>query len=149
MKKWKGWAFEQGNEIRIASRELKGKGVVYWLKAVGSTVFIWTSRYLMLNCLISAFSPGLSFVDQTTVFGNQIIMWIAQLLSPTPGSGGFAEVYFNSFFGFFLKGEGLSDAVGFLWRFMTSYLYLIIGALVLRRWVKRIFFGDRKLIKFK
>ena len=149
LKKWKSAAMEQGNEIQMASKEFIGKNAKYWFKAIGSSGLIWTARYLMLNCLISAFNPSMSLLDQTTVFGNQIIMWIAQLLSPTPGSGGFAEVYFNSFFGVFLAADGLSETVGFVWRFMTSYLYLIIGAFVLRRWIRRVFFGDRKLIKFK
>lgn len=149
LNKWNEWAHEQGEQIRIASKELKGKGFGYWLNAVFSTTFIWTARYFMLNCLIAAFIPGLNVGDHAEVFGNQVVMWIAQLLSPTPGSGGFAEVYFSSFFGAYFKGMGLTDVVGFIWRFMTSYLYLIIGAIVLRSWVKRVFFGDRNLIKFK
>lgn len=149
LKKWNEWAHEQGEQIVLSSKEFKGKGVRYWLNAVLSTVFIWSARYLMLNCLIAAFIPVLSFTDHTVIFGNQVVMWIAQLLSPTPGSGGFAEVYFSSFFGSYFKEGSFTDVVGFVWRFMTSYLYLIIGALVLRGWVKKVFFGNRNLIKFK
>ena len=149
LRKWKDWAQEQGEQIKGASVEFKGKGLGYWSNAVGATMFIWAARYLMLNCLIAAFTSGLTLVDHTSVFGNQIVMWVAQLLSPTPGSGGFAEVYFDSFFGSYFNGGGMSDVVGFIWRFMTSYLYLIIGAIVLRVWVKKVFFGNRNLIKFK
>ena len=149
LKKWQEQAIEQGNVMILASKELKNKKADYWRPAIFSTALIWSARYLMLNCLISAFNPNMNFNLHMKAYGNQVIMWIAQLLSPTPGSGGFAEIYFNSFFGEFFPTDGLDDTVGFLWRFLTSYLYLIVGAFVLRKWIRKVFFGNRNLIKFK
>lgn len=149
LKKWRSQAIQQGDVMIMASRELKTKDAIYWRKAILSTIVIWSARYLMLNCLIAAFNPNMGAALHLKAYGNQVIMWIAQLLSPTPGSGGFAEIYFNSFFGEFFPTDGLEDTVGFLWRFLTSYLYLIIGALVLRKWIRKVFFGNRKFIKFK
>lgn len=149
MKKWHSQAIQQGDVMIMASQELKTKETSYWRKAILSTAMIWTARYFMLNCLIAAFNPDMGMGLHLKAYGNQVIMWIAQLLSPTPGSGGFAEIYFNSFFGEFFPTDGLEDTVGFLWRFLTSYLYLIVGAFVLRKWIRKVFFGNRNLIKFK
>ena len=39
-----------------AARALRHTGLVYWVKVTLSTIFIWLARYLMLNCLVAAFS---------------------------------------------------------------------------------------------
>lgn len=133
-------AIESGNDVITASNALKGENKMYWLKAALSTVFIWTARYFMLNCLIAAFVE-LDFADHLKIFSRQIVMWVVMLISPTPGSTGTAEYTFERFFNEFFQYGGLTLVVAVFWRLFTYYAYLLLGVLVLPRWVKRVLYG--------
>ncbi|HLU88197.1 MAG TPA: lysylphosphatidylglycerol synthase transmembrane domain-containing protein [Cyclobacteriaceae bacterium] len=137
LKKWKYNANEYGDQIIDASKEMKGKSVKYWSLIIGSTIFIWSSRYLMLNALISAFS-ALTYFEHILVFARQIIMWIVMMISPTPGSSGTAEFFFAQFFSQFL--DEYTFVTSILWRMLSFYPYLILGAIFLPRWVRQVFF---------
>lgn len=137
LRKWRYYAYEQGNEIMVASDELRGKPSSYWVKIILSTIFIWSARYAMLNCVIEAFTNQ-SFAQHLIIFARQVVIWITMLISPTPGSSGTAEFIFTQFFR-----EDLGSVTfisNIFWRMMTYYPYLILGALILPRWVKRVFF---------
>ncbi len=136
LKRFQEGAINTGNEMIIAAKALRGSGISLWIKAIFLTFFIWIARYLMLNCLISAFTP-LDAVDHLFVFARQIAMWIVMLLSPTPGSSGTAEAVFCLFYAEYLQKE-FCAAVGILWRLFYYYPYLFIGALVLPRWLIRV-----------
>jgi glycosyltransferase 2 family protein len=143
LRKWRLSANMQGNEILLASKEMRGKSAGYWAKAVLSTIFIWTARYMMLNCLIAAFSPQpLVFADHILIFSRQVVMWIIMLISFTPGAAGLAEVAFGAFFNQFLG--VFSTAVAIFWRLFTYYPYLLLGVIFLPRWVKRVFYDSSK-----
>jgi uncharacterized membrane protein YbhN (UPF0104 family) len=63
------------------------------------------------------------------------------LISPTPGSSGTAEFIFTQFFK-----EDLGAATfvsNIFWRLMTYYPYLFLGAAILPRWIKRVFFKKK------
>ncbi len=141
LRKWKHDAQEYGNQIIEASRELRGKNLKYWLPIVGATIFIWTSRYLMLNALISAFVP-LSMEQEIIVFARQVIMWIVMMISPTPGSSGTAEFFYAQFFTQFLGGYTFVTSI--VWRLFSYYPYLILGAIFLPRWIKQVFFKKKE-----
>ena len=142
LKKWKRSIMQTGVEVALASEELKGYNIIYWLKASLSTLFVWVARYAMLNCLVAAFM-GLSFLDHMMVFGRQIALWIVMLISPTPGSSGAAEGIFPAFYGEFL-GDSLSVTVAIFWRLFYYYPYLFAGLIVLQPWLKRIYQKDLK-----
>lgn len=137
LRKWKHDAQEYGNQIIEASRQLVGKSFRYWLPIVGATIFIWSSRYLMLNALISAFVP-LDLLDHVIVFARQVIMWIVMMISPTPGSSGTAEFFYGQFFAQFLGQYTFVTSI--LWRLLSYYPYLILGAIFLPRWIRQVFF---------
>lgn len=140
LKRWRHGAINRGNEIVMASRQLKGRGWGYWVKISIATIFVWVARYFTLNAVISAFAE-LTFNDHLLIFGRQIVMWITMLVSPTPGSSGFAEGFFLQFFSLFLGDYTLIASI--VWRMVTYYPYLILGALVLPRWLQRIFINKK------
>ncbi|HSF55883.1 MAG TPA: lysylphosphatidylglycerol synthase transmembrane domain-containing protein [Algoriphagus sp.] len=142
LRKWKHDAQEFGNQIIEASKLLTGKNRQYWLKIIGATIFVWTSRYLMLNALISAFVP-LSFNQEIIVFARQVIMWIVMMISPTPGSSGTAEFFYGQFFSQFLGQYTFVTSI--IWRLFSYYPYLILGAIFLPRWIKQVFFKKKQL----
>ncbi|MBB6459617.1 lysylphosphatidylglycerol synthase transmembrane domain-containing protein [Flammeovirga kamogawensis] len=143
-KRWRKSAVKSGNEMIIAAKELKGHPKSYWVKVVTSTVFIWSARYAMLNCLINAFLHidifALTSTDihnQFLIFGRQIVMWIVMLVSPTPGSAGTAEYFFGEFFKQFFSNGGIVLVVALFWRLFTYYAYLLIGVFILPRWLQK------------
>lgn len=141
LRKWKHDAQEYGNQIIEASKELSGKRWSYWIPIILATIFIWSSRYLMLNALISAYVP-LSLDNHVIVFARQVIMWIVMMISPTPGSSGTAEFFFGQFFTQFL--DGYTFVTSILWRLLSYYPYLILGAIFLPRWIRQVFFKKKK-----
>jgi glycosyltransferase 2 family protein len=70
-------------------------------------------------------------------------MWIVMLVSPTPGGTGVAELTFLGFLREFVP-NGLESALALLWRIITYYPYLFIGAIVLPKWIKRVFADKHK-----
>jgi glycosyltransferase 2 family protein len=141
LRKWKHSANEYGNQIIEASKELIGKNYKYWFPIVGATVFIWSSRYLMLNALIGAYD-SLTLNEHIIVFARQVIMWIVMMISPTPGSSGTAEFFFAQFFAQFLNGYTFVTSI--LWRLLSYYPYLLLGAIFLPRWIRQVFFKKKE-----
>ena len=139
LRKWRRAAYEQTSEMVLASRQLKGASLNYWLKAIISTMVVWSARYLMLNFLITAFASGIGVIEQIDIFSKQIILWVIQLISPTPGGAGIAEKFFELFFiGSSYGNDDLWLPLAFLWRIFTYYAYLVAGVIIFPRWLKRV-----------
>lgn len=140
LKRFKRKAIEQGNEVVIASKEFKGKPISYWIKVSLSTIFVWSARYLVVNCLFAAFTDAFSSGAHTHMeaYAKQVVLWVAQLLSLTPGGAGLAELFFTQFYiGY--GPAGILSIIAFIWRLITYYPYLIMGSIVLPRWLKRVY----------
>lgn len=143
LRRWKESAIETGEQLVIASNGLKDKNRQYWLWCIGTTFVSWTARYSIVNCIIHAFH-GEAPLDDFIVYGKQVIMGIIILLSPTPGGSGLAEFMFTDFLGEFIS-KGLAPTLSILWRMLSYYPYLFIGAIILPRWIRTHF----KLEKLK
>jgi uncharacterized protein (TIRG00374 family) len=138
LKRWKDDAAGTANELVIASRQLKGKSFVYWLKSLGSTFLSWTARFLLINFIVMAFNPELS--SHLVLFCKQVVIGMLNIASPTPGGSGTSELLFSEFFKNELGNNlGLAAALAVLWRLLSYYPYLFVGAFVLPRWIKRNF----------
>ncbi len=144
LKKWKEKAAETGDDIIATSTEMKGKSFAFWAKAYGATIFSWTARFWVVNCLIMAFN---TVGEHMLIYARQLIMWVILLISPTPGGSGIAEYAFPLFLGDFIP-IGLESALGLLWRIISYYPYLFIGVIVLPFWIRRVYL-KRRLIKFR
>lgn len=135
LKRWKHKAVETGNQLVIASEGLKNQPRSYWFWSIGATFASWTARYSIVNCIIHAFH-GQTIINDFVIYGKQVIMGIIILLSPTPGGSGLAEYMFTDFLGEFIS-KGLAPTLGILWRMLSYYPYLFIGAILLPRWIRR------------
>ncbi len=140
LNRWKHQASLYGDQIIVASAELKGKKIHYWMLIIGLTLFIWSVRYLTLNTIVASYTT-VTFGEHLVIFSRQIIMWIVMLISPTPGSSGTAEYFFIPFFEEYLESYTFISAI--FWRMLTYYPYLLLGAIVLPRWVKAVFFKKK------
>ena len=61
------------------------------------------------------------------------------LVSPTPGGSGFTEYVFSKYLTDFLPLPELAVVMALLWRLVTYYPYLIIGVIIVPRWIKKHF----------
>ena len=135
LRKWQGSIEQLGNDLIQTSHELKGKPFGFWFKAFGATMFSWTARFWVVNFLILAFTP---VGDHLLIYGRQLVMWVIMLISPTPGGAGIAEFAFQGFLADFTP-IGLAGLLAVLWRLLSYYPYLFIGALVLPKWLKKVY----------
>lgn len=142
LRRWRYSAYQHGNEVMWASSLLKGRKLSYWIKISAATIIAWVSRYMILNFLVASYTEGISIGTHFLIFAKQLILWIVMLISPTPGSTGTAEHFFMQFFEVYLGEFTLGAAL--LWRIITYYPYLIVGALALPRWIARVFFKKDK-----
>lgn len=140
MRRWRYAAGKHGDEIIIASQLLRGKKFRYWFKIITATFLIWSARYLMLNCLIAAFT-NVNPMEHLLIFCRHLMMWITMLISPTPGSSGTAEFFFAQFFTEFLGDYTFVTNIS--WRMLSYYPYLILGAIFLPKWIRSAFFKKK------
>ena len=138
LKRWRRKAYHHGQEMALASVQLRGNPAIYWWRAAASTFFVWTARYLVIGCLIAAFVP----MDADTflfIFARNLTYKVLLLLAITPGGAGIVEGAFPTFFGKFIGTATLTSFMVLLYRVVTYYLYLVLGTIFLPRWVARVF----------
>ena len=138
LRRWRRKAYRHGQEMVLASVQLRGNGPSYWWHAAVSTAFVWTARYAIIGCLIAAFVP----MDAGTflfIFARNITYKVILLVAITPGGAGIAEGAFPTFFGTFIGTATMTSFMVLLYRVVTYYLYLVLGMVFLPRWVARVF----------
>ncbi|PRY03952.1 hypothetical protein CLV24_13817 [Pontibacter ummariensis] len=146
MKRWRLSLLNHANELLLASRHMRNKSLSYWARASVSTFFVWTARYTIIGCMIAAFTY-LSADEHLLVFARNLVYKVILMMSVTPGAAGFAEIAFPAFFGMFLG--GFTTVIVLLYRLLTYYLYLVIGAIVFPRWAAYAFSKSNKSEKEK
>ena len=140
IRKWRYKMHETGTDLISTSRIFRKKSAIFWLKAFAATFFSWTARYWVVNFLLLAFF----LVDgHILIFARQLVMWIMMLVSPTPGGSGFAEFVFSRYLGDFIP-IGFAVVMALVWRLVSYYPYLFIGAIMLPRWLSGKFSRKRK-----
>ncbi len=141
LKRWKEAAVKAGDDIVSSSHELKKQNFSFWLKAFIATVLSWTSRYWVANAILVAF---FTVGDHFLIFARQLITWIMMIISPTPGGSGFAEVILGRYISDTIPADptvvgSLALAIAIIWRIISYYPYLIIGASMVPGWVQKHF----------
>lgn len=136
IKRWKFIALEWGKDIERSSLTFQKEPFLFWIKVFGSTFFSWISRYFVINSILNAF-VDLGFIDNVLVLGKQLILWLFMLVSPTPGGSGVAEFAFGELLATFSSSAILLVTLALLWRLISYFPYLFIGAILLPSWIKR------------
>ncbi|MBN9292612.1 MAG: flippase-like domain-containing protein [Flavobacteriia bacterium] len=136
LKKWKNIAEKTGAEIVLTSAIMKKEKFGFWFRTALSTCLSWISRYLVINCIIAAF-VDINLMQHLIILGKQFMLWIIMMVSPTPGGSGVAEFAFGKL----MLGLGASSlllsGLAVIWRLISYFPYLFIGAIILPRWLKR------------
>ncbi len=150
LRRWRQTINVAGSEIITCSKELVRKPFTFWLKAVGASFFSWTSRYCVVNMILLAFFVIPSLGEHFLIFARQLVMWIMQLIIPTPGGSGFSEFIFTRYLSEFIPVNdtaaigSIAIALAFIWRLISYYPYLVIGAFVVPKWVNTKFKRTKK-----
>lgn len=136
LKRWRVSVNNIGTDIILSSKTIRHKPLSFWIKAFSATFFSWSSRYFVANALIIAL---FALSDNVLMFARQLVMWIMMLVMPTPGGSGFAEYIFTTYCrDLIIAPEALQlsaiTLIAFLWRAVTYYPYLAIGAIIFPRW---------------
>lgn len=141
LKRWKESAEKAGDDIVKSSHELRGQKFTFWLKALIATFLSWTSRYWVANAILVAF---FAITDHFLIFARQLIIWIMMIISPTPGGSGLAEMILGRYISDAIPADiasvgSLALAIAIIWRIISYYPYLIIGASIVPGWIQRNF----------
>ena len=141
LKRWKNAALKAGDDIVESSNELKKKPPSFWLKAGTATFLSWTSRYWVVNAILMAFY---AVSDHFLIFARQLVTWIMMIISPTPGGSGFAEMILGRYISDAIPADpvsttGIALAIAIIWRIISYYPYLIMGASIIPGWLQRKF----------
>lgn len=141
LKRWRMQAFRTAVDIKACSKEMRHKNWRFWVGTMGYSALLWVSRFLIVNALILAFVPQSSMVfsalDQLVIMMRQAIVMVVMMVAPTPGGSGFVEVMFESYLGEFIPKGMVALLVVLVWRLLTYYNYLIIGAVLTPRWLAK------------
>jgi uncharacterized protein (TIRG00374 family) len=132
--KWRDRASKTGEDIVLAATEFKKESLFYWIKLFLITCGSWISRYLVINAVLQAFLV-LGFMDHILILGKQLVLWLFMLISPTPGASGVAEYAFGELLSGFSESALLLATMAIIWRLISYFPYLFIGAVMLPRWL--------------
>ncbi len=139
LKKYRPQAEEIGDGIILASADLKSRNKRFHFKAFAATVTAWSCRFLLLNALIIAFTAvPVEFWTQFKLYARLETMFVIIAFSPTPGGAGFVEILFNGFLTDYMESATYSTMISTIWRILTYYSYLLLGAIIIPNWIRNL-----------
>ena len=126
-------------DIVLAADELKKQNWAFHLKNFGTTIGAWVTRFLAINFLILALVQGVSYslTDQSLIYARGETMHVITSFSPTPGGAGVAEYLFGGFYSDYVP-AGIATLIALIWRLISYYSYLILGAIIIPVWVRKL-----------
>jgi hypothetical protein len=145
IKRWQDNVCLLSDQLIETSIWFKTKPFSLWVKSFIATIVSWTGRFWVVNFMFMAFfTDTLGWREHFLIYARQLTMWILLLISPTPGGSGLAEIFFRDFLGDFIPNMSWVIPLALLWRLISYYPYLFIGAIILPRWVNRVFRKKRE-----
>ena len=136
LNRWKTKVQTTGENIEKTALLMRKEPFFYWVKVFLATCGSWISRYLVINALLQAFLQ-LGILDHILLLGKQLVLWLLMRVSPTPGGSGIAEYAFGELLVDFSQSALLLASLAIVWRLMSYFPYLFIGAFLLPRWLKK------------
>lgn len=136
LKRWRGNIERFALDLKSATVQLSTFSPVYWMQLTCATFASWISRFLVINFLLAAFIQ-LDSAQHLLVLAKQFILWLFMRMSPTPGGSGVAEYAFSELLGPFGGSTLIILTLAFLWRILSYYSYLLIGSILLPRWISK------------
>jgi hypothetical protein len=141
LNRWHASAVKAGDDIVESSHQLSKKSISFWVKAFTATFLSWSSRYWVVNAILVAF---FTVNDHFLIFARQLATWIMMIISPSPGGSGLAELILSRYISDTIPADvliagSIALAIAIIWRIISYYPYLIIGAFLVPGWIERNF----------
>lgn len=134
LKRWQKNVHHFTQGLIEASETLKQKSFRFWLIAFVATALSWMARFLVVNALFMLF---ISVSSHLVIFARQVLLWIVMIASPTPGGSGFSEYAFKAYYNDLQLGVGSILVITLIWRVISYYLYLLVGTLMIPKWLSQ------------
>ncbi len=149
LRRWKKKAVALGDDIVLASAEIKGKPFKYHASAIVMTIAAWVLRFLILEVLILGIIGGLEkgWYVIAELYARIETMFMVIMFSPSPGGSGIIEGVFGKFLHDYVP-IGVALIIALLWRLISYYFYLFAGVIIVPNWLNRIL-RNRQLAKKK
>lgn len=138
LSRWRNSIVEFADELFTASKHLRSKGILFWIQVISFTLISWIGRYFVGVAIVWGFAN--SNFEVLEVYVKQYALWLMFYVPSTPGSSGIAETLYMAFYCEYIQ-NGMSSSAAFIWRFMSYYIYLIIGFVLL------FLGGEKKIIE--
>lgn len=135
IRRWRGKVAELADNMVLTSQDLRTRSMLWWFEAMGSTITSWLCRYLVVNALFWGFAAGAS---QIIVLARQFVVWTLLTVSPTPGGSGVSEWLFTNYYGDMLHDTSVVLVIAVMWRIISYYVYLAVGAFMVPSWIRGI-----------
>ncbi len=132
--RFKAKAEKFGNEMTMASTEARKERIGFWGKLAAYTSAAWMSRFATVLAILWAFD---AHGNMLLAWFRQWVIWMISIISPTPGGSGVAEIMFKIYYSDFMPEASLAILAAMIWRMISYYPYLIMGVVVLPKWIKR------------
>ena len=138
IKRYKRALYQIGQDVVTTSKELRTRPLSFHIKVIVLTLGAWVARFIVVNFIILALvNVDWSFMEHFLVYARSETMYVVTQFVPTPGGSGVMEIMFSGFFKDFIS-PALGSIAALLWRLITYYPYLIIGALIIPNWIRRV-----------
>ena len=136
LRRYRDQLLSLGENIKLASQELFRKSASYHLKAFVYTVLAWSSRFILIICLLAAFVQKVEITQSVELFARIQTMFVLIAFSPTPGGSGLAEALFGNLLSDIVP-IGIGVVVAMVWRALSYYFFILMGIIVLPGWLKQ------------
>ncbi len=139
LNRWHTKAVKLGDDIVLASGEMKGKPLRFHLGAIGTTCLAWIFRFLILVTLILGIIGGLErgWHVVMELYARVQTMFMVIMFSPSPGGSGIIESVFGGFLSDYIP-VGVALIIALLWRVISYYFYLFAGVIIVPNWLNKI-----------
>ncbi len=138
-RRFRAKAIEIGRDVVSASKEYTTRPWSLHLKSMLATLIAWSARFFVIAFLIFALvesvTPDLATLP--SLYGRLQAMFSIVLFIPTPGGAGVVEFLFGGFLSDYVP-RGIAPVVAGIWRLMTYYSYLLLGAIIIPAWLARV-----------
>jgi glycosyltransferase 2 family protein len=143
LNRFKDKAIRLGSETILAAQELKNIGWQQHCLAFLCTWLAWTLKFFLISCLvIGIYRPEMDVHREVLLYSRLQAMFIIMALSPSPGGAGIAEGLFPKLIVDFIPAASIATVVALIWRLISYYPYLALGAIVVPNWIRKVLFKN-------
>jgi len=125
------------------SKDMGKYSFLFWIKVLVVTLLSWIAQFLVVNAIFLAFVP---INNHLVVFARQLVLWVVMAVSPTPGGSGISELAFKDYYSDIFSSKSAIIFVTVIWRIISYYFYLLLGVILIPKWIKKPFYTNNNVL---